>query len=343
MPVHPTYIRLTHTGLLPDGRSNPDPVVITDLNVTYGDHTPGSPISVPVGGFVDVLLSFSAVQGQIARYVGQRMLLVSSAYQRLSEKDQANGYVGLDATTKVPTGKLGTGVADATSFLRGDRTWTAVAAGITDHSALSNLDAAHSGHTGFATLDPSSKVIQNPADATATPSGSKIPIAGVGGTLAAGWLPVVTVGAVGATPALPNPSTGAFLRDDGSWATITVPEPVAQEEVIGVSLDGSGAVIVAGSKGHREVSVAGTILAWTLLADVAGDLVVDVRRATYAAWPTTETICGGAPPALVGVQKTQGVAGGCVGAVLASGDVLEFVVTGVPVAITKAWLFLRLA
>jgi hypothetical protein len=44
-------------------------------------------------------------------------------------KDQASGYTGLDPTTKVLTDKLGAGTADATTFLRGDRTWAAPGGG----------------------------------------------------------------------------------------------------------------------------------------------------------------------------------------------------------------------
>jgi len=58
-------------------------------------------------------------------------------------------------------------------------------------------------------------------------------------------------------------------------------------------------------------------------------------------WPATVTICGGVYPALAVAQKAQGAAGGCVGVALAAGDVIEFAVTGVPVTLTKAWLFLR--
>src|SRR3990170_7263650 len=46
-----------------------------------------------------------------------------TGYQKESEKGAANGYASLDGTTKVPTAELGTGVADATTFLRGDRSW----------------------------------------------------------------------------------------------------------------------------------------------------------------------------------------------------------------------------
>lgn len=55
---------------------------------------------------------------------------------------------------------------------------------------------------GYASLDSGSLVVQNPANATATPTGSKIPIAGGGGTLAAGWLPLPTASALGGVKSL---------------------------------------------------------------------------------------------------------------------------------------------
>jgi len=55
-----------------------------------------------------------------------------SRYQLLSEKNQANGYAGLDAGTRVPTAQLGSGTANSTTYLRGDQTWAAGGSGMTD-------------------------------------------------------------------------------------------------------------------------------------------------------------------------------------------------------------------
>jgi hypothetical protein len=55
---------------------------------------------------------------------------------------------------------------------------------------------------GYASLDSSSLVVQNPANATATPAGSKIPISSAGGTLAAGWLPLPSTSTLGGIKSL---------------------------------------------------------------------------------------------------------------------------------------------
>lgn len=48
-----------------------------------------------------------------------------TGYQKESEKGAASGYASLDAGTLIPTAQHGSGTADATTFLRGDRTWSA--------------------------------------------------------------------------------------------------------------------------------------------------------------------------------------------------------------------------
>lgn len=56
-----------------------------------------------------------------------------TGYQKESEKDQASGYAGLTAGTLVATAQLGSGSADATVFLRGDRAWAAPSGGSASH------------------------------------------------------------------------------------------------------------------------------------------------------------------------------------------------------------------
>lgn len=53
-------------------------------------------------------------------------------------------------------------------------------------------------------------------------------------------------------------------------------------------IDGGGSAITTGQKGHLEIPFACTLTAWTLVADVAGAIVIDVWKDTYANFPPTD-------------------------------------------------------
>ena len=55
-----------------------------------------------------------------------------TGYQKESEKAAANGYASLNASTRVPTAQLGSGVADSSVFLRGDSSWASPGASSTN-------------------------------------------------------------------------------------------------------------------------------------------------------------------------------------------------------------------
>lgn len=70
--------------------------------------------------------------------------------------------------------------------------------------------------------------------------------------------------------------------------------------VFGITIDGGGSVITTGVKGYVRVPEAGTITKWTLLADQAGAIVIDIWKNTFANYPPTDvdSITGAAPPTL---------------------------------------------
>lgn len=104
-------------------------------------------------------------------------------------------------------------------------------------------------------------------------------------------------------------------------------------EQVGITVDGGGSLLTIGDKGFKSFPVAGTITAWRLMADAAGDIDFDVTLDDYATgFPPTTSIL---TPDLSGVQKNE--ATGLSIAVVA-GDVFGFEITGTPVTITRVTL-----
>lgn len=110
-----------------------------------------------------------------------------------------------------------------------------------------------------------------------------------------------------------NTATGAINYWDGS-AWVTVPSGAgggSSLEQIGITIDGSGSVITAGVKGYFRVPYGGTITGWTILetsaTPIAGSIVVDIWKDTYANYPPTvaDTISGSEKPTLASAIKNE--------------------------------------
>jgi hypothetical protein len=63
----------------------------------------------------------------------------------------------------------------------------------------------------------------------------------------------------------------------------------------GVTIDGNGGVITIGQKGYITIPYNGTITDWEILGDQVGSCNIDVRKSTYAGFPTQTSITGSAP------------------------------------------------
>ena len=77
--------------------------------------------------------------------------------------------------------------------------------------------------------------------------------------------------------------------------------PITIEYVI----EGGGLSLSPGQKGHLVMPYSGTLQSWTILGDVSGSCVIDVRKTTYAAFPPTvaNTITGSAVPTVAAAQS----------------------------------------
>jgi len=120
----------------------------------------------------------------------------------------------------------------------------------------------------------------------------------------------------------PIPGIGGEI----SWEDVGVDQPISGDSSLNVILDGIGNPLAAGIKGDVKIDRDCTITSWTLLADVAGSIVVDIWKDTYANFPPTsaDTITASARPTLASVAKaTDSVLSGWTKDVSA-GDTLRF-------------------
>lgn len=100
---------------------------------------------------------------------------------------------------------------------------------------------------------------------------------------------------------------------------------------IQLTIDGGGAVITTGEKAWGQVEAGGTITGWTLLADQACSIIIDVWVDSYANFPPTnaDSITASAPPDLSTVAKdTDSTLSGWT-TTFSAGDIFKFNVDSV--------------
>ncbi len=111
---------------------------------------------------------------------------------------------------------------------------------------------------------------------------------------------------------------------------------------IGITVDGGGSALTAGSKGFISVPYGCSIDSWTILSDVAGSAVIDIKRSTYGDFPTTASIVGaGNKPTLSTAQKNTAAPASWTSTAITAGDILEFVVEATPSTLTRCNLTLK--
>ncbi|UCG88387.1 MAG: hypothetical protein JSW71_07550, partial [Gemmatimonadota bacterium] len=158
-------------------------------------------ISSPATG----LIIYNTTTNQRNFYNGSAWVVVEDQ----GNKAQASGYPSLDGSSLVvqnPANATATPaaskipIADGAGKLAAGWVQEVLAyADLTDDPVGTHEGEAdpHTGYqkesekgaaSGYASLDGSTKVVEDPANATATPTASKIPIADGGGKLAAGWI-----------------------------------------------------------------------------------------------------------------------------------------------------------
>ena len=97
----------------------------------------------------------------------------------------------------------------------------------------------------------------------------------------------------------------------------------------GITIDGSGGVISTGSKGFIQVPYNCIVTGWTIVANISGSIVVDIKKSNFSTFPTTTSIAGSDLPTLSSAQKNSDVIlTGWIVAISAN-DIIEFVVNSV--------------
>jgi hypothetical protein len=158
------------------------------------------------------------------------------------------------------------------------------------NSGIVPEDSAHrEAASGYAGLDASSKVIKDPANANTTAGNGTIPKADSSGKIDSG-----------------------YIKDNLKLVPLNF-------------IIGNGASVPAtGLKGYVRCHCSGTIQSVTLAADVSGSCVVDVKKSTFANFPTTASICASAKPTLATAQKMEDVTLTGWTKTITAGDMLEF-------------------
>ena len=134
---------------------------------------------------------------------------------------------------------------------------------------------------------------------------------------------ITTAGKVSGTAltGLASIPSGAGVIPD---ANVNVPKLTGTIQVV---IDGAGGTITTGKKVQLEIPFACTLNQYTMVADAAGAIVIDVNRSTYANFPTTASICGGGKECTISAtnQKSQDTAiTDWTSDDIAAGDILEF-------------------
>ncbi len=244
-------------------------------------------------------------------------------YQLKSEKGQANGYLGLNASSYASPAKLGSGPAVG-KVLYGDNTWASPPSGgsltlaqLTDVSPTSVTNGQVLTYNGT-----SSRWVN------ASPS--------VGGASTLNDLTDVDL--------LSETEADFLIYLDGIWTN--APRLITGDLVF--IIDGGGAVIQPYEIFYLPVSFNGTFTGWTMVADQSGSMGCEVWASSYAgAPPDSSDRISGSPanperPNLSSEQKNRDLSiSGTWTTAFSAGDMLAIYIQSPVTSVTRVTLTLR--
>lgn len=148
----------------------------------------------------------------------------------------------------------------------------------------------------------------------------------------------------------------------GSGYTLTLPSTIgAADDIMAINgtgdlsfisnyrtinfvIDGGGAVITSGQKGHIVVDFDCTILSWTILSDVTGSITLDIWKSTYAAFPPVvggSIVGAGTKPSLTTAVKNQSLTPNWTTLTINAGDILAFNADATPATVQRVTIALK--
>lgn len=137
------------------------------------------------------------------------------------------------------------------------------------------------------------------------------------------------------------------LKLDGGDASIVRPSDwnaahVVSDQAFEFVIDGRGDPLTSGIKGDLVMPFTGTFVSWTVLADVAGTIVIDLWLEQYVDYPPTvaDTITGSDKPKLTAVIKNTSSALTGWTTAFTKGDILRVYVEPTPATVTRVTLSL---
>lgn len=321
-------------------------VNVTDKKL-YSLDGGGNVVLLSSGSSYDVPVSVTANSATTALIVSQAgagggvRITNTGAGNSLLVEDSAS----TDSTPFVIDASGNVGIGTSTAAVKLDVQDTAVIARITSTTGTNAVryQVVNTGGTSqFGRESSVGGIILSGADAYATvltSAGAYPVIFGVNSTER---MRITSAGAVAFNGASNYGASGQALISAGN----APPVYTTQFVTAGYVIDGGGAPITSGIKGDITIPFGCTIIEWTLLADVAGSIVVDIWKDTYANYPPTvlDTITGSALPTIT--AATNGQSSTLTGwtATITAGDTLRFNVNAPgATTITRVTLSLKLA
>lgn len=124
-----------------------------------------------------------------------------------------------------------------------------------------------------------------------------------------GWFYTITANVTdNAGVTYTNTGQSFVLGDEIVWNGIdwtNVGSVRTNKRAITVLIDGQGIPPTTGSKGFVRIPYNGVITGWSITGNVSGSCVIDVKKCSYANYPTTASIAGSEKPTLSSVIKNQ--------------------------------------